>query len=74
MTVYLEREHMEHMHRMAHKLSISENRRISTSECIRLGLEQVYPYPKHEDLDLIPQMTKRHLKKKVSVIKASVED
>jgi hypothetical protein len=49
-TVYLEEEHIAHIQRVSHRMSLSEGRRISASEAVRIALEELYPYSTQTDM------------------------
>lgn len=42
-SIYLDKPHLEHVKRIAHRMSQQEGRDISTCEAIRMALEMVYP-------------------------------
>lgn len=64
-TVYLEKEHVLHIKRLAARMSVAEGRDISASESVRLALEEIYPYNKQTEM--FPDLgKKKRLKKKAS--------
>jgi hypothetical protein len=65
-TIYLEKEHIAHIKRLAARMSIEEGRDISASEAARLALTEVYPFRQAEQLSFIKKPDRRRLKKKPS--------
>lgn len=49
-TIYLDKPHLEHMKRVASRMSVQEGRDISTCEAIRMALELVYPMDKQLEM------------------------
>ena len=64
-TVYLERDHVEHIQHTARKMSLAEGRDISTCEAVRMAIELVYPY--NPQTDMFPHYgKKRRLKRMIN--------
>lgn len=42
-TIYLDKPHLEHVKRVARRMSLEQERDISTCEAIRIALETIYP-------------------------------
>lgn len=49
-TIYLDKQHLEHVKRIAHLMSQREGRDISTCEAMRMALEAVYPMNQQMDM------------------------
>ena len=62
-TIYLDKPHLEHIKRAAHRMSMEEGRDISTCEAIRMSLELVFPMEKQ--IDMFPDLGKRRRLKRV---------
>lgn len=65
-TIYLEKEHIAHIKRLAARMSLTEGRDISASEAARIALTEIYPYKQAEQMSFIPKVEKRRMKKKPS--------
>lgn len=62
-TIYLEKDHLEHVKRIARKMSMQEGRDISACEAIRMAVQQCYPMG--EQMELFPVQPKTRLKRNV---------
>lgn len=56
-TIYLDKQHLEHIKRMARQMSMQEGVDISTCEAIRIALEKFYPI--YTQSDFIEDAQKR---------------
>lgn len=63
LSIYIESEHIDHLRRIASKMTLREGRYISVSELIRDTLAEVYSFTPEIQLELFKKVSKRKLRR-----------